>query len=903
MENKNTNQNSNSFENLKKLTSIINGSEINELAINIKKSKSALDTYCKALKEKSAKFEKQTVETPVAKINTTPIQDANIAPDASLLSSTTQTVQSSSSYVSNKSNYQNNGNNNYVPRGNYQNSSYVPRNNYQNNTTNQNGGTYQPRNNYQNNDRNGNTYQRTEGGGYSKPPYQRTDGGGYKGNNFNPNYNRNNANGSTGTPYNGPRQNFGANRPNQPGGYRPGFGANRPQTGVGAPRPMGAKPAFSGLEPLQVKPERNLNKVKSKSVDKETKGLNIKAKIRMGFIELNQDDLMDENDTRMGRVRGKNKKAKEVRIPEKMVIENATITTDNLTVKILSEKIGKPVSEIVKKFMLLGMMININSVIDFDTAELVANEFGIKLERNVGKTAEEQLLEEYAKNIENGKDSKKRPPIVTVMGHVDHGKTSLLDTIKKTNVISSEAGGITQHIGAYSITVNNNKITFIDTPGHEAFTSMRRRGAEVTDIAILVVAADDGIMPQTVEAIKHIKEAKVPMIVAINKIDKPDANIERIKQQLTEHDVLPEEWGGDVICVPISAKMGSNIDKLLEMVLLVADMQELKANPKNPATGTVLESKIDKGRGIVATILIKDGTLKVGDYLLCGTSSGRVRSMIDYLGKTVKSAEPSMAVSVVGLNAVPDAGEIAYVVDEKVAKNIITERTTKQKIEKTKQTNGVTQESFLNTSASQEMKTLKLIIKADVQGSAEALKESLEKICNEEAKVEVISYAVGGINESDVLMAKASDAFIIAFNTKTETKAKTLAARNNVQILNYKVIYDAVEEISKRIQKMLSPKFSENVVGHAEIRHIFKISNVGSVAGCYVLDGTITRNAPIKLKRNGEVIFETNIETLQQNKDEAKQVRSGFECGIKLKGFNDIKEGDIIEAYEKVQIL
>lgn len=676
----------------------------------------------------------------------------------------------------------------------------------------------------------------------------------------------------------------------------------KPQTSQNnQPKQLGPKSTFvprGEVVSFVPKPDNKREKDKSKrNFDNEKKGLNIKAKIRMGVVDFNDD----ENEERIGRVRVKNKKQQKPVVVEKTEITNAVITTDNLTIKILSEKIGKPVAEIVKKCMLLGMMLNINSPIDFTTAELVAGEFGITLEKNVGKTAEQTLLESV--NAQENTNLKPRPPIVTVMGHVDHGKTSLLDAIKKTNVIQTEAGGITQHIGAYSVNVKDRKITFIDTPGHEAFTAMRARGAQVTDIAVLVVAANDGIMPQTIEAINHIKAAKVPMVVAINKIDVPEANIERIKQQLTEHDVLPEEWGGDTICVPISAKQGINIDKLLEMILLVADVEDLKANYDAPAVGTVLESKVDRGRGIVATIIIKEGTLKIGDYIICGLSSGRVRAMMDYTGKNVVKAEPSMAVSVVGLNQVPDAGESAYVVDEKLAKDILYERLTKVQQEKAKQNNGMSLEDFLQQSADSEMKVLKIIVKADVQGSAEAVKQTLEKIRNDEVKVQCIHSGVGSITESDVVLAKASNALIIGFNIKPEAKAKVLADRNNVEVKLYKIIYEAVDEITNIINGMQAPKYQENVVGHVEIRKIFKVSSLGNIAGSYVLDGVVNRNAKVRLLRNNEEVVATSIESLQMGKDDAKQVKSGFECGIRLKGFNDIKEGDIIEVFEEVQIM
>ena len=654
------------------------------------------------------------------------------------------------------------------------------------------------------------------------------------------------------------------------------------------------------LEILQTKQERvvgNKNKT-HKVTDDYDKKVNVKKeKFRFDF-SIDEED-MDESG-RMGRVRTKVKKQPKQENPvEKTVIDNATITTNNLTVKILSEKIGKPATEIIKKFMLLGMMLNINSPIDFETAELVASEFGITLHYAVEQTTEEKVKEMFS-SMDCSKE--KRPPIVTVMGHVDHGKTSLLDYIRKTNVISSEAGGITQHIGAYSIEVNRNKITFIDTPGHAAFTAMRQRGAQVTDLAILVVAADDGIMPQTIEAIHHIKDAKVPMIVAINKVDKPEANIERIKQQLTEYDVLPEEWGGDVICEPISAKTGYGIDKLLDDILLVADMEELKANPDVPALGTVLESKVDKGRGIVATIIIKNGTLHIGDYIVCGTSHGKVRAMMDHTGKNIAKATPSTAVSVLGLDSVPDAGEMAYCLDEKTAKDLVLERINAQKVEKTKSTNGVNLEDFLSTPKDQVLRSYNIVIKADVQGSAEALESTLGAIKNDEVKVVCVASSVGLIHESDVLLAKASNAIIIGFNVKPDPKAKQLAERNGVEIKFYKIIYEAVEELQSTIDKMMTPKYEEKVIGHVEVRHIFKISSVGVIAGSYVLDGEVNRNSKVRVYRGKDLITTTDIASLQQGKDNVKTMKAGFECGIKLKDFEEVKEGDQLEIFELVEI-
>ena len=665
----------------------------------------------------------------------------------------------------------------------------------------------------------------------------------------------------------------------------------------------GFKPTIKPSKPeiadtIVSKPERSFgNKNKTKTFDTEKKELSKKAKIKMGYIDI--DDNYMDGEERMGRVRSKVKKPKVQTAPEKIVIDRAVIDTENLTVKILSEKIGKPAVEIIKKFMMLGMMPNINSVIDFATAELVAQEFGVTLEQKIAKNFEEKLQEMFDNQSNN---AEVRPPVVTVMGHVDHGKTSLLDAIRKTHVIEGEAGGITQHIGAYSVDYEGNMITFIDTPGHAAFTAMRARGAQLTDIAVLVVAADDGIMPQTVEAINHIKDANSPMIVAINKCDKPEANIDRVKQQLTEHNVVPEEWGGDVICVPISAKQGMNIDKLLEAILLVAEMQELKADSNQDASGTIIESKVDKGRGIVATILIKNGTLNVGDFIVSGVASGRVRAMMDHKGKNVMKAGPSTPVSILGFNVVPEAGDMAYVVDEKMAKNIVDERNSRLQVEKAQQSNGISLEDFLQQSVDSEMKVLKLIIKADVKGSCEALKSTLEKIANEEVRVQVIHSGVGGINESDVILANASKAMIVGFDVKPEAKAKVMAEREKVDISLYKVIYDAVDDITRKINGMQAPKFEEVVDGHVEVRQIFKISSIGHIAGSYVLDGCINRDSKVRLIRKGEILVDTQVDTLQQQKDQVKTVKAGYECGIKLKGFNDFEVGDIIESYSMKQI-
>ena len=645
------------------------------------------------------------------------------------------------------------------------------------------------------------------------------------------------------------------------------------------------------------------NKKKTHNQPQEKKQLSKKAQMRWNIEEYENEN--DENETRMGR-RYKVKKKEEPAKPiEATKIESATITTDNLTVKLLSEKIGVPVAKIVKKLFILGIMATINSTIDFDTAELVSNEFGVKLEKKVVATAEEQLKTRLSNALEEDqKNLQPRPPVVTVMGHVDHGKTSLLDAIRKTNVVSGEAGGITQSIGAYTTKINGRTITFIDTPGHAAFTAMRARGAQLTDIAVLVVAADDGIMPQTIEAINHIKAAGVPMIVAINKIDKPEANIDRVMKGLADQNVLPEEWGGDTICVPIAAKLGKNIDKLLEMILLVADVQDLKANPNRPAVGTIIESRLDKGKGPVASVLVQNGTLKVGDTVISGIAFGKVRAMMDENGKPVKKATPSTPVQILGLDAVPESGDSLTVVDEKMKNQIIAERKNKIKQDKINSQGTVNIDDLFNKADANSLKVLNIIIKADVQGSVEALKASLADLRNDEAKVVCVHSAVGNITESDVLLAQASNAIIIGFNVKCEGKASAMAEKNKIQIKSYSIIYECIDDVKLALKGMLAPKYEDKQVGTLEVRQIFKISSVGTIAGCYVLEGKITKNSKVHVIRNGKEIAQADVENLKVQKNEAKEVTKGFECGIKLKGFDDIKEFDQFVAFvsERVEM-
>lgn len=560
---------------------------------------------------------------------------------------------------------------------------------------------------------------------------------------------------------------------------------------------------------------------------------------------------------------------------------------EEITVSELALRLKATAAEVIKKLMLMGVMAGINDVIDFDTASLVAMEFHAKVEKEVVVTIEERIIDDR-EDVES--DLVPRAPVVVVMGHVDHGKTSLLDAIRNTQVTTTEAGGITQHIGAYRVQINNRKITFLDTPGHEAFTTMRARGAQVTDIAILVVAADDGIMPQTIEAINHAKAAGVSIVVAINKMDKPGANPENVKQQLTEHEIVPEEWGGDVPCIPVSAKTHDGIEELLEMVLLIADMKELKANPNRAAKGTVIEARLDKGRGPVASVLVQNGTLHVGDTLVAGTCVGRVRAMVNDRGERVKEALPSVPVEITGLAEVPVGGDIFNVVsDEKLARDLVEDRRNKQKEEKFKAQTKVTLDNLFDQMQKGDMKELKIIVKADVQGSVEAVRQSLEKLSNDEVRVNVIHGAVGAINESDVMLASASNAIIVGFNVRPEAIALDNAKANGVDLRLYRIIYDCIEEIEAAMKGMLAPKYREVLLGSAQCRQVYKISNVGTISGSYVLSGKIMRNSDIRVVRDGIVIAEDKLASLRRFKDDVKEVAQGYECGISLEKFNDIK--------------
>lgn len=610
-----------------------------------------------------------------------------------------------------------------------------------------------------------------------------------------------------------------------------------------------------------------------------------------------EGEMLDYYDlsTERGRRGKKRTKDQENRVKQKIFKLTEITIPENITVKDLAAEMKITSGEVIKKLFNLGVMATINDNIDFDTAYLIAQEFGINATKKNIVTDEDILIDETEDRAE---DLKPRPPVIVVMGHVDHGKTSLLDAIRKTNVIEGESGGITQHIGAYQVEINDRQITFLDTPGHEAFTSMRARGAMITDIAILVVAANDGVMPQTVEAINHAKAAGIPIIVAINKVDLPDANPEKVKQELMQYELVPEEWGGDTIFVPISAKQGIGIDNLLEMVLLEADVLELKANPTKQAKGTIIEAKLDKAKGPVATMLIQRGQLDVGDTIIVGSSIGRIRTMKNAKGKNLKFAGPSTPVEITGLHSVPETGDTFYEVkDEKTAKHLIEKRKYEERQKTIAGSTAVTLDDLFSKIASENLKQLNLIVKADVQGSVEALKQSLEKLSNEEVQVKVIHSNVGGVTETDVTLAKVSNAIIIAFNVRPEVIAKTIADKEEVQIKTYSVIYDAINDVEAAMKGLLDPVYKEVIIGNAEVRQVFKVSNVGTIAGCYVQSGKVSRNAGIRVIRDNIVIHDGKLISLKRFKDDAKEVDKGYECGLQIENYNDIAEGDSLEVY------
>ncbi len=626
------------------------------------------------------------------------------------------------------------------------------------------------------------------------------------------------------------------------------------------------------------------------------------GKQRIGGGKGKQQQKQQNNNKFKGN-KSRNEEQEKMRRLQMEVARKAPVTVkipEEITVGELASRMKKTAGEVIKCLMKNGVLAAINQTIDFDTAEFVATEMGCKVEKEVTVTIEERIIDDH---VDSAEELMPRAPVVVVMGHVDHGKTSTLDAIRKTSVTSGEAGGITQHIGAYTVDVNGQMITFLDTPGHAAFTSMRARGAKSTDIAILVVAADDGIMPQTVESINHAKAAEVPIIVAINKMDKPTANPDKIKEQLTKYDLVPEEWGGDTIIVPISAKTGKGLDELLEMVLLTAEVQELKANPNRRAKGTVIEARLDKTRGPVATLLVQNGTLNQGDIVIAGTAVGRVRVMTNDKGRTVKTAGPSVPVEITGLAEVPTPGdEFNAVTDERMARELVEQRKQAQKDAIAMMNQKVTLDNLFSRMQEGEMKVLNLIVKADVQGSAEAVKASLEKISNEEVRVKVIHAGVGAINESDVLLASTSGAIIVGFNVRPDAAAQASGHRANVDMRFYRVIYDAVDEIEAAMKGMLAPKFEEVVIGHAEVRMTYKVSAIGTIAGCMVKDGKVTRDSQVRVLRDNIVIHEGEIGSLQRFKDAVKEVTAGYECGMSVLKYNDIREGDIFECFVMQEI-
>ncbi len=599
----------------------------------------------------------------------------------------------------------------------------------------------------------------------------------------------------------------------------------------------------------------------------------------------------------------RNEEQEKMRRLQLEIIKKTPLTVkipDEITVGELASRMKKTATELIKCLLKNGVMASINQTIDFDTAEFVATELGCKVEREVVVTIEERLIDDH---VDTEDELVERSPVVVVMGHVDHGKTSLLDAVRKTNVASGEAGGITQHIGAYTVKINGKPITFLDTPGHAAFTSMRARGAMCTDIAILVVAADDGIMPQTIEAINHAKAAKIPIIVAVNKMDKPGANPDRILTQLTEHDLVPSEWGGDTEVCRISAKQGTGIDELLETVIMTAELAELKANPNRAAKGTVIEARLDKNRGPIATLLVQNGTLHKGDLIIAGTAVGRVRVMTDDKGRTITEAGPSIPVEITGLAEAPTPGdEFDAVADERMARQLVEQRKQAEKDAAAKRASKVTLDNLFAKMQEGEMKELNLIVKADVQGSAEAVKASLEKLSNEEVRVRVIHAAVGAINESDILLASTANAIVVGFNVRPDAAAAASAQRSNVDLRMYRVIYDAIDEIESAMKGMLAPKFREAIIGHAEVRQTYKVSAIGTIAGCYVKEGKVTRDAQVRILRDNIVIYEGNIGSLQRFKDSVKEVAANYECGMSVEKFNDIKEGDIFECFVMEEI-
>ena len=682
-------------------------------------------------------------------------------------------------------------------------------------------------------------------------------------------------------------------RPANPQGQRPfgrpaapqGAGRPAPRAGAAAPEiaPVAGKERVSNYDP-------NKKSYVNKRREAERTNRNRKHMDRQSTQGMLFDDVV-----RGGR-RARSRKPSAQMMMAPIKIEKAIMTTETITVKELTERIGKPAGDILKKLLLLGMMANINSELDFDTASLVCSEFGVELEKKLDRTAEDELTDTDIEDAEE--DLMPRPPVITIMGHVDHGKTSLLDYIRNTKVTQGEAGGITQHIGAYTVDVDGQQITFLDTPGHEAFTAMRARGTQSTDIAVLVVAADDGVMPQTVESINHAKASGVPIIVAINKMDKENANPERIKQDLTNHQMVAEEWGGDTIMVPVSAITGEGVDTLLEMILLQAEILQLRANPDRLAKGVIIEAKLDKSRGPVATVLLRNGTLHVGDNVVVGTSTGRVRAMINDKGERVDEAGPSMPVEVMGFSEVPTAGDdMIAITDDHLGRQVVQERMDKLKAARSQSATKVTLDNLFTQIDQGKIVNLNIIIKADVQGSVEAVKQALEKLSNDQVNVRVLHSGVGAISMHDVNLASTFNAIIIGFNIRPDATARVAAEKEGVDIRLYRIIYKAIEDIEKAMKGLLAPEFKETFLGTAEIRNVFHITGAGTVAGCYVTEGKLQRNAQVRLTRDNVVVFEGKLSSLKRFKDDAKEVAQGFECGASLEGYNDIKEGDVIECF------
>ena len=883
---------------------------VNEL-FGLNKPEAKKENIKKEEKVNTKEVEKQTKQEEPAKTEEVKTEVINKQGDSNLTMQV-EVAEKRNSTVENKVDNRNSNNtertnnynkNNYENRNNNMRNSSNNRNNFGSRNNSENRNSYSNRNNYNNRNNSEN-----------RSGYDNKNSYDSRNNRFN--NNRNNRNGEFNNSNNG--NNFRRNNSNfnNKNNYNGNNYNRRPLDEKGIEKNIKNIMSVETAEKEVVR-DYNKNIDKQKFNNKFDDNKNKKSKSRRNensfdegklkslkqtsklsnMFEDQDGGMLDYYDltTQRGR-KGKKKQAKNEERNKQKIFELTEIEIpDSISVKDLASEMKKTTADVIKKLLGYGIMATINQELDFDTAFLVAGEFGITAKKKETVTDEDILFDD---SEDKDEDLEVRPPVVVVMGHVDHGKTSLLDTIRKTNVIGGEAGGITQAIGAYKVKVNGREITFLDTPGHEAFTAMRARGAQITDIAILVVAANDGIMPQTVEAINHAKSAGIPIIVAINKIDLPDANVDKVKQELMNYELVPEEWGGDTICVPISARNNVNIDQLLEMVLLEADVLELKANPNKQAKGVVIEARLDKGKGAIATMLVQRGKLDVGDTIIVGSSIGRIRAMTNENGKKVKSAGPSTPVEIMGLTEVPEAGETFYEVkDEKTAKHLIEKRKREAREKAFGATTKVTLDNLFEQMEEGNLKVLNLIVKADVQGSVEAVKQSMEKLQNEEVRVKVIHAAPGAVNESDVTLAKVSNAIIIAFNVRPIPAAKEMAEKEEVQIKQYSVIYQAIEEVEAAMKGMLAPKYEEKVIGNAEVRQTFRISNVGTIAGAYVLSGKVERNAGVRVIRDNVVIHEGKLATLKRFKDDAKEVTKGFECGMQIENYNDIKEGDIIEVY------